>query len=60
MLIYFTSGLPLRGTELTAFRFLNSFKDKRECILDKASALFIINISTRNKGVKDPVQGSNI
>jgi hypothetical protein len=60
MLIYFTSGLPLRGTELTTLRFLNSFKDKRECILDKASALFIINISTRNKGVKDPVQGSNI
>jgi hypothetical protein len=60
MLIYFTSSLPLRGTELTTLRFLNSFKDKRECILDKASALFIINISTRNKGVKDPVQGSNI
>jgi hypothetical protein len=60
MLVHFTSGLPLRGTELTTFRFLNSFKDKRECILDKASALFIMNISTRNKGVKDPVQGSNI
>jgi hypothetical protein len=60
MLIHFTSGLPLRGTELSTFRFLNSFKDKRECILDKASALFIINISTRNKGVKDPIQGSSI
>ena len=60
MLVHFTSGLPLRGTELCTFRFLNSFKDKRECILDKASALFIMNISTRIKGVKDLVQGSNI
>jgi hypothetical protein len=55
MLVHFTSGLPLRGIKLTTFKFLNSFKDKRECILDKASALFIINISTRNKGVKDPI-----
>jgi hypothetical protein len=60
MLVHFTSSLPLRGTELTTLRFLNSFKDKRECILDKASALFIINIFTRNKGVKDLVQRSNI
>jgi hypothetical protein len=55
MLVYFTSGLPLRGIELSTFKFLNSFKDKRECVLDRASALFIINISTKNKGVKDPV-----
>jgi hypothetical protein len=60
MLVHFTSGLPLRGIELYTLRFLNSFKDKRECILDKASALFIVNISARNKGVKDLVQGSNI
>jgi hypothetical protein len=60
MLVYFTSGLPLRGIELSTFKFLNSFKDKRECVLDRASALFIINISARNKGVKDLVQGSNI
>jgi hypothetical protein len=60
MLVHFTSSLSLKGTKLTTFRFLNSFKNKMKCILDKASALFIINISTRNKGMKDLVQGSNI
>jgi hypothetical protein len=60
MLVHFTSSLPLKGIELCTLRFLNSFKDKRECILDKASALFIVNIFIRNKRVKDLVQESNI
>ena len=45
LLIYCTSGLPLRGTELITLRYLNSIKDKREIFLDKGSSLFIINIS---------------
>ncbi|OAF61607.1 hypothetical protein VC83_02272 [Pseudogymnoascus destructans] len=45
LIVHFTSGLPLRGTELTTLRFLNSYKDKREMFLDKASHLFILNIS---------------
>lgn len=45
LVIHLTSGLPLRGTELTTLRFLNSYKDKREMFLDKASHLFILNIS---------------
>jgi hypothetical protein len=45
LLIYLTSGLPLRGTELVTLRYLNSYKDKREIFLDISSNLFIINIS---------------
>ncbi|OBT38479.1 hypothetical protein VE00_11196 [Pseudogymnoascus sp. WSF 3629] len=45
LIIYFISGLPLKGTELTTLCFLNSYKDKREMFLDKASHLFILNIS---------------
>jgi superfamily II DNA helicase RecQ len=60
LLIHFTSGLPLRGSELCTFKFLNSFKDKRELILDKASTLFIINISTTNKGLREANKRCNI
>ena len=45
LLIYLTSGLPLRGTELVTLRFLNSLKDQREIFLDIGSNLFIVNIS---------------
>ncbi|KAN0099058.1 hypothetical protein V8E51_012833 [Hyaloscypha variabilis] len=45
LLVYLTSGLPLRGTELATLRYLNSIKDKREIFLDISSNLFIINIS---------------
>lgn len=45
LIVYYTSSLPLRGTELTTLRFLNSYKDKREMFLDKASHLFVLNIS---------------
>ena len=45
VLVYFTSGLPLRGTELVTLRYLNSFKDCRELFLDKSSNLFVLNIS---------------
>ncbi|OBT70933.1 hypothetical protein VF21_10102 [Pseudogymnoascus sp. 05NY08] len=45
LMVHYTSGLPLRGTELTTLRFLNSYKDKREMFLDKASHLFVLNIS---------------
>jgi hypothetical protein len=44
-IIYFISSLPLREIELTTLCFLNSYKDKREMFLDKASYLFILNIS---------------
>ncbi len=60
LLIYFTSGLPLRGTELCSFKYLNTNKDKREIILDKASALFILNINSKIKGTKDAREGENI
>ena len=59
LLIYFTSGLPLRGTELCTFQYLNSNKNKRELYLDKSCYLFILNILA-NKGCKDKEQGSNI
>jgi hypothetical protein len=45
LLIYLTSGLPLRGTELATLRYLNSKKDTREIFFDIGSGLFIINIS---------------
>ena len=45
LLVYLTTGLPLRGTELVTLRYLNSYKDKREIFLDISSNLFIINIS---------------
>jgi superfamily II DNA helicase RecQ len=45
LLVYLTSGLPLRGTELVTLKFLNSYKDKRELFLDISSNLFILNIS---------------
>jgi superfamily II DNA helicase RecQ len=45
VLVYFTSGLPLRGTELVTLRYLNSFKDCRELFLDKSSNLFVLKIS---------------
>ena len=45
LLIYLTSGLPLRGTELVTLRFLNSLKDQREIFLEIGSNLFILNIS---------------
>ncbi|OBT81063.1 hypothetical protein VE02_10325 [Pseudogymnoascus sp. 03VT05] len=45
LMVHYTSGLPLRGTELTTLRFLNSYKDKQEMFLDKASHLFVLNIS---------------
>jgi superfamily II DNA helicase RecQ/predicted RNA binding protein with dsRBD fold (UPF0201 family) len=45
LLIYLTTGLPLRGTELVTLRYLNSYKDQREMFLDLSSNLFIMNIS---------------
>jgi len=60
LLVYCTSGLPLRGTELCAFRYLNTNKDKRELVLDKASALFMLNINSKIKGTKDAREGENI
>ena len=44
LLVHWTSGLPLRGTELCTLKFLNSFRDRRELILDRSSYLFILNI----------------
>src|SRR5450432_2969572 len=57
LLVHFSSGLPLRGTELCTLRFLNSTKDKRELILDSATSLFILNISYKKNYNS---QGSNI
>jgi len=45
LLIYLTSGLPLKGIELATLRYLNSKKDTREMFFDIGSRLFIINIS---------------
>lgn len=45
LLAYLTSGLPMRGTELITLSFLNSNKAQREMFLDRASNLFILNIS---------------
>jgi superfamily II DNA helicase RecQ len=61
LLVYFTSGLPLRGTELVTLRFLNSYKDLRELFLDQSgSNLFILNISYyKSQGLRSS-QGSNI
>jgi hypothetical protein len=61
LLVYLTSGLPLRGTELVTLRFLNSNKDSRELFLDKSgSNLFILNILYfKSQGLR-LAQGSNI
>jgi hypothetical protein len=45
LLVYLTSELPIRKTKLLTLRFLNFIKNKREIYLNKASSLFIINIS---------------
>jgi len=45
LLIYLTTGLSLRGTELVTLKYLNSYKDKRDIFLDINSNLFIVNIS---------------
>lgn len=60
LLVYFTSGMPLRGTELCAFRYLNTLKGKRELVLDRASALFMLNIDSKIKGTNDARKGENI
>ena len=60
LLIYLTTGLPLRGTELVTLRYLNSYKDKREIFLDIGSNLFILNISYyKSQGLSDQ-RASNI
>jgi hypothetical protein len=62
LLIHFTSSLPLRGSKLCTFKFLNSTKDKRELGLDKATFLFILNVCARFKfkGGKEDLNKSNI
>jgi hypothetical protein len=60
LIIYFISSLPLRGTELTTLCFLNSYKDKREMFLDKASYLFILNISYYKRKEQREKEASNI
>ena len=60
LLIYLTSGLPLRGTELVTLKYLNSYKDKREIFLDISSNLFIINISYYKGQVLSDKRASNI
>ena len=60
LLIYFTSGLPLRGTEIPTLRFLNLFKDLREIFLDKGSNLFILNISYYKAQANSEKQASSI
>ena len=60
LLVYLTTGLPLRGTELITLRYLNSYKDKREIFLDISSSLFIVNISYyKGQGLSER-QASNI
>jgi hypothetical protein len=60
LLIHFTTGLPLRGSELITFQFLNSPKSKRELILDKSTCLFILNITFKAKGNQENLNKSNI
>ena len=59
LLVYFTGGLPLRGTELCTFQYLNSNKGRRELYLDRSTGLFIVNILA-NKARRDLEQGANI
>ena len=60
LLVHWTSGLPLRGTELCTLKFLNSFRDRRELILDRSSYLFILNIIYKKNSHSSSLQGSNI
>src|SRR5258706_3572042 len=60
LIIYLTSGLPLRGPELSTLRFQNSYKDQREIFLDRGSNLFLINISYRKGSSYLEKEGSNI
>lgn len=60
LLIHFTTRLPLRGSELITFQFLNSLKSKRELILDKFTCLFILNITFKAKGNQEKLNKSNI
>jgi hypothetical protein len=59
-IIYFIYSLPLRGIELTTLCFLNSYKDKKEMFLDKASYLFILNISYYKRKEQRKKEASNI
>ena len=43
--IYWTSGLPARGTEISIIKFKNSVKSQRELFLDSSSNLFLIKLS---------------
>src|SRR6202035_1364290 len=60
LLVHFKTGLPLRGTELITFQFLNSMKSKRELILERSTLLFILNISFKAKGSRDKLNKTNI
>jgi len=60
LIIHLTSGLPLRGTELTTLRFLNSYKERREMFLDKGSNLFVLNISYSKGREYREKEGSNV
>jgi hypothetical protein len=60
LLIYLTSGLFLRKTELVTLRYLNNKKNLREIFLDIESNLFIINISYYKKQGFSKKKASNI